>query len=361
MTDKIVIAGGGLAGAAAACELARAGHQVVVLERSTGPTHKICGEFLSAEAQHYVQRLGLDLGKLGGHPIARVRVVRGERRVEAELPFRALGLSRFALDEALLVHAASLGAEIVRGHVLEHLPPEVRFLATGKHDLRGARRDVAAPPEALVGFKMHYRLSEAVSAALAGIVEVILFADGYAGLQMIEGGTANLCLLVHRNRLVQAGGTWEGLLADLTAASPHLRQRLYGAAPQFERPLTVARVPYGFIHRATPGETVFRLGDQACVIPSFTGDGMAMALHSAALAVACHETGGTPAQYHQNLARDVAGPIRRAAALYAIGRNRTGQAALMQALAFCPSVLRVAASATRVSQTAWLHTAQEAA
>ena len=45
------------------------------------------------------------------------------------------------------------------------------------------------------------------------------------------------------------------------------------------RLLTVARVPYGFVHRDVPGAdlALWRIGDQFAVIPSFLGDGIAMA------------------------------------------------------------------------------------
>jgi menaquinone-9 beta-reductase len=49
MSEAIVV-GGGLAGAAFAITLARQGRPVIVLEKTTGAHHKVCGEFLSAEA-----------------------------------------------------------------------------------------------------------------------------------------------------------------------------------------------------------------------------------------------------------------------------------------------------------------------
>lgn len=350
----LIIAGGGLAGAAAACALARAGTEVRVLERSTGPADKICGEFLSPEAQHYLARIGLDPWALGGHVISRMRLVRGGRVVESALPFRGLGLSRRVLDEALLAHAAACGAEVRRGVTVTGPSPEIHFLATGKHDLRGERRALTAAPEELVGFKTYLRLTQAQSAQVSGTVEVILFADGYAGLQMVEGARANLCLLVHRDRLARVGGTWPGLRQDLERESPHLHARLTGSEEMLERPLTIARVPYGFIHAPVPGETVFRLGDQACVISSFSGDGMSMALHSAALAVGCHLRGETPEIYHRRLRRDVAGPIGRSGALYRLGRWGPGQRMLLQALRLWPGLLRRAALATRVAQADWV-------
>lgn len=349
-----VIAGGGLAGAAAACALARAGQAVTVLERSTGPTDKVCGDFLSSEAQHYLARLGLDAAALGGHPITRVRVVRGAKVAEARLPFSGLGLSRRVLDDAMLRHAEAAGARVRRGVTVERLSAAIGFLATGKHDLRSGGRTLRSPPEELVGFKTYLRLAPAQRDSLADAVELILFVDGYAVLQQVEGGRANLCLLVHRDHLARAGGTWPALLDDLRRISPHLHARLSDACMLLARPLAIARVPYGFIHRPQRGEAVFRLGDQACVIPSFAGDGMAMALHSAALAVRCYLNGVAPAEYHRLLRRDVTLPIRRAMALYRIGRWAPGQALLAQALRMSPRLLGQVAAATRIAEAAWL-------
>ena len=55
MSEAIVV-GGGLAGSAFAIELARQGRAVIVLEKTTGAHHKVCGEFLSAEAQAFSPR-----------------------------------------------------------------------------------------------------------------------------------------------------------------------------------------------------------------------------------------------------------------------------------------------------------------
>src|SRR5436305_6527789 len=48
--SKCVVVGGGLAGSAFAIQVARHGRQVTILERTAGPHHKVCGEFLSSEA-----------------------------------------------------------------------------------------------------------------------------------------------------------------------------------------------------------------------------------------------------------------------------------------------------------------------
>jgi flavin-dependent dehydrogenase len=365
--NQALIAGGGPAGAAAACLLASGGMAVTVLERDAGPRHKICGEFLSREALLYLRGLGVDTGALGAAPIGALRLVHGRRVIETALPFQSAGLSRLAMDAALLDRAAALGAEVQRGVTIRGvgtdglevdgavLAAPTMLLATGKHDLRGTPRLPAREPDALIGFKAHFRLAPAQTAALTGHVEVVLFPDGYAGLQLIEGGIANLCLLVERARFDAAGQDWAALLADLGRGSAHLARRLDGAVMQQDRPLSIFRVPYGYVYAGVePLPGLFRLGDQAAVIPSFCGDGMSIALHSAHLAARTILRGGDAAAYHAALRRDVARPVRLADGLYRLGRTRSVRAAILASCAVWPGLMRVVAGQTRVPERALL-------
>ena len=350
-----VVIGGGLAGAAAACRLARAGHAVTVLEREAGPVHKVCGEFLSGEALADLAALGVDAAALGAAPIGALRLVHRGRAVETRLPFAASGLSRLVLDEALLRRAAQLGAEIRRGVRVRSLEEALAaggpvLLATGKHDLRGAPR-TAAEPEALIGFKLHLRLRPAQRAALAGHVEVVLFAGGYAGLQLIEDGIANLCLLVDRSRFDAAGQTWPALLAALQREDAHLACRLEGADALWDRPLSIFRVPYGYLHAGAEQDGAYRLGDQAAVIPSFCGDGMAIALHTARLAAEAVLGGRDAASYHQAMRREAGPPVRLAYGLYQATRSRAVRAAVLGVAGAWPGLLRGVARRTRVSRS----------
>src|SRR3954467_11525175 len=120
MNSAIAI-GGGLAGAAFALELARSGYRVTVVEKAPAAHHKVCGEFLSAEAQRLITYLGLDVWALGATPARKLQLACRQASTTLELPFLGAGLSRFRLDEALLRAAEAAGAEIVRGATVTRL------------------------------------------------------------------------------------------------------------------------------------------------------------------------------------------------------------------------------------------------
>jgi flavin-dependent dehydrogenase len=362
----MVVAGGGLAGSAVASLLARAGRPVMVFEREATPVDKICGEFLSAEALGYLAHIGLDVQALGGHRIGGFRLVHGSRVVQCDLPFTGLGLSRRVLDEALLRHCVHAGAEVRRGRKLHFVDvrhglqlregdgavftAETVFLATGKHDVNRLRRKASHVPD-LIGLKYHMRLSPAQQDELSGHVEILLLKDGYAGLQMVETGTANLCLLVGRRAFMQEGGTPEALLGSLQRDEPHLAARLAGSVCLFERPLSIAQVPYGFMHKPGPDDpdNMFRLGDQVGVIPSFTGDGMSIALHSAVVAASCFLGGQSAGDYHRRMRSDLARQIAFADILYRASTSRPVRRTLMQVARYLPASLQLAARLTRIS------------
>ena len=267
---------------------------------------------MSVEAQAYLAELGIDVLALGGAPIRTVRLACGHAVAEAPLPFEGVGLTRRTLDAALLRQAGAAARRPARPgrargcrratdriEVRGGGGPRARrvLLATGKHDLGAPRRPSTASRNGLIGFKTYLTLGAAARAGLGGAVEVVLFEGGYAGLQAVEGGFVNLCLLVHGETFARAGGRWAAFLGHLCATSPHLRARLDGAV---ERPRAAALHrpgAYGFVHRGGPdaAEGLFRLGDQMGVIPSFAGDGIAIALHSAGLAAGAILTeAGTP-------------------------------------------------------------------
>ena len=362
---SVLVAGGGVAGGAAACLLAQQGRDVLLVERERGPHDKICGEFVSGEAVGALAMLGIDIAGLGAAPIRAVRLAHGERLATARLPFTAYGLSRRVLDEALLARAAELGAGLLRGHAIRGLVIDGRrlalkldgvgrldaasvLLATGKHDLRGVKRRLDSPPEDLIGLKMYFALAPAERDSLRGHVEIALFDGGYAGLQLVEGDRANLCLLVGRAAFDQAGRCWDGVMDQLRCGCPHLARRLAGASALLTRPVSIFRVPYGWVHRPRPDDPagLFHLGDQAGVIPSFCGDGMSIALHTAFAAA----RSGDSAAFQRRVRRSLRRQIGLASLLYRVGRSAPG--ATVRGAQLWPGAVRWLARLTRAPQAA---------
>lgn len=354
----MVAIGGGLAGASLATQLARQGRDVLLIERRAEPHDKVCGEFLSAGALTALRRLGLDAAALGAAPVERVRLCSGRRAAAAPLPFPAAGLSRRVLDEAMLARAAASGVEVRRGVAARIAAPGIVeadgtwqarhvVLATGKHDLRGHARPVAGDAARWVGLKLHLRLRAEARAALDRSVVMGLFGSGYAGLQPVEQGWANLCLATRDPALVATSRDAEGLVSVLGAASPHLAEMLHGAEPRWPKPVAVAGVPYGYLHDGT-ADGAFRLGDQFGVIPSFCGDGMAIALASARAAAETILAGLTPAAYHAEMSARLRPQFRRAAWLSRLMATASGRCGLLAAAHLVPSLLTAAAAATRV-------------
>jgi flavin-dependent dehydrogenase len=355
------IIGAGPAGSALAALLARAGRSAVLFEKEQAAHDKVCGEFISYEGAAYLARLGLSPERMQSEPIDCVRLARRRKTVSAPLPFAAQSLSRRAMDEAMIDNAAGAGAEVRRGVRIKSLTREASvwtieaaegagatarqvFLATGKHDLRDWKRPAGSQAD-LIAFKMYWRLSPGQNLALKRSVELNLFGGGYAGLQPVEGGRANLCLLVRQPVFASKYGSWETLLDAMQESSPMLAGRLSGAVPLLSRPLAISSIPYGYVARRSDG--LWRLGDQAAVIPSFSGDGMSIALHSAHLAARHYLNGETAEAYQSALASQVSAQVARATLLSQILVRASGQLAVQAAASAVSSSLTLGASLTR--------------
>jgi flavin-dependent dehydrogenase len=365
LQDEVLVLGGGVAGCAASIALARKGRSVTLIEREPTPRHKVCGEFLSGEALEDLHALGIDVASLGAVPINYVRLAAARRAAEAPLPFPAASLTRKALDTALIAAAIAAGVRVKRGHGVQALSratgnlwqatlddgtvyeAPTAFLATGKHDLRGHGRP--KDPLQWVAFKMYYRLSAAQTADLADASELTLYSGGYGGIQPVEDGITNFCCVVQRRYFALAGLRWEGLLTKMQQDCPHLAMRLDGAEPLLDKPITITHIPYGYLRRATE-DGLYCIGDQAAVIPSFTGDGISIALHTGRRATAAY-LAAEPAPVFQPKLRSAMLPQMRLAEVAADGLNNAlARAVLPFCLRVWPGAMRVTAKLTRVTQ-----------
>lgn len=359
---EALVVGGGPAGAACAALLANAGRRVALVERTAGPHDKVCGEFLSCEALAALNRLGLDPFSLGALEIDTLRLSTRGRSAEVALPFAAASLSRRVLDEALIGHAVNSGAEVLRGNGVrelslqgdvwrarlsdgEALEGENAFIATGKHDLRARPRGGGLQSD-LIGFKMHWPSTARTRGAFDGTVELVLFPGGYAGIAPASGDRVNLCLLLRRDRFAELGRRWDAVTASVAAASPTAHALFTGAAPCYQRPLAIGAIPFGHLERRAA--MAWHLGDQVAVVPSYTGTGISLALHSAYLAADAFLKGSEPLHYHRRLSRAAWRPVVEGTALSTLLVRPSAQAVISQAVLRMPWLMSACAAVTRL-------------
>ncbi len=357
-----LILGAGPAGCAAAIVLAEHGVSPVLLDRDAEACDQLCGGFLSWRTADQLRALGVDPVKLGARRVENVALFADGREVVTPLPSPAFGLSRRALDSALRERASAAGAQLeidtARGiEGAEVIGRERRwageglFLATGKHDLRGIGRPRPSRDPAL-GLRLRLPASRERTELLAGRIELHLFAGGYAGVVLHEDGSANVCLAVRKSLLAHSSGDPARLLGDLAREHPAFAERL-DRDWKAEAIETIGAVPYGWTARATaPG--VFRLGDQAAVIPSLAGEGISIALASGALAARVwfeHGAAGA-ALFQRRLAEEVHAPLRAAGLARVLAESPLGARAGL-ALARCvPAALHWLIDASRIAPDA---------
>ena len=113
--------GGGPAGAASAFWLARAGHDVLVVERKHFPRDKTCGDGLTPRAVRQLEDMGLGGWLEGFHRHAGLRAIAHGVRLEMRWPehprFPSHGfvVRRRELDQKVAAHAVQAGARMWEG------------------------------------------------------------------------------------------------------------------------------------------------------------------------------------------------------------------------------------------------------
>ena len=351
-----VVLGAGPAGSVAAYLLARGGADPVLIDRDAKVGDAICGGFLSWKTAATLRDLGCDPETLGAHRIRRLRLFAANVEAEADLPEPGFGLSRHALDTALRDVAVSAGADLrierARGVAPHRIVtekgewhPNALFLATGKHDVRGEARPRHSRDPAL-GLRIRAPHTPGLAALIGDAIELHLFEGGYAGVVLQEDGSANICLALRKSAMAEAGGRPHDLLRTYADRAPAFAARL-GNLSGDEAIDTIGSVPYGWIVKATENG-VYRLGDQAAVIPSLAGEGMSIALASAKDAVAAYFNGTGATDYQTAFARRALRPVRTAEALWRVSETRRGGPALAAITARLPALARLAMRMSRI-------------
>ena len=285
--DTIII-GAGLAGCSAAIQLASSGVRVLLLEQSRYPVHKLCGEFLSVEVMETFDRLGIleSVRKAGASSIRQAYLTtKSGQSFHHVLPGTALGLSRYKLDLILFERSASLGADCRDGVVVKSVSGSLTngfevtttqgtFTARMVIGAYGKKSALGAPARSpFVAFKAHY-----TGLSIPNMIELHAFDGGYCGLSAIESGQVNLCWIGH-DRILQG----DRALPPALYTNPVLADRLSNMTRVQSSLNGLSQISLD-IKPKFVGD-VCQIGDTAGMITPLCGDGMAMALRSAELAV----------------------------------------------------------------------------
>lgn len=288
---ECLVLGGGIAGSAAAYHLAQQGYHVGLLEKARGPHHKVCGEFLSFEALSYLHEMGIMLNS--SFPVIKYfQMISPQSQMRFKFPCEGRGISRFRLDECLLSQAQKAGVHVYRGVCMKQYVREdgmftVRtnqedfyapylFLATGKHDANKEGKRYGQD-DSYLGIKTHLYIK---SKEFKETTALFSFSGGYGGVCPVEEGRVNFCFVIKKNIYRSLHGDFKKALSFLQQSNPRLNEILSGSV-LIEKPCAIGYIPYGFLRSKCFEDGVYFLGDQRMVIPSFTGDGMAIALGTA--------------------------------------------------------------------------------
>jgi len=295
----IEVIGAGPAGAAAALAVLADGRPVRLFEKSVFPRHKVCGEFLSPEVEAVFSRLGVlqAFQTAGPAPIRRAVLHLGGRVKRWALDPPAYGLSRYALDWALVQAAAARGAEVIR---------DMRKPERGPVVLAHGRRQLSPRGRRLFGFKAHFAGSTDDS------VELFFFSRCYVGVSPVEGGLTNVCGLVPEAALSVLGFRIDALL-DF---EPALKERLKPLRRNMEWLITAPVTPDRRFARPT-GEALFPAGDALGFIDPFTGSGILSALLTGRAAGQAAARGRSTAEYLRDCSRILRLQYRLAASVSA--------------------------------------------
>jgi menaquinone-9 beta-reductase len=289
----VAIIGAGPAGSGAAIELARAGQHVIVFEKRSFPREKVCGGCLSGAA---VARLRGFAGKdrpLPGVTALQITFVIGSQRMVCDPHGATRIVLRSELDEWMARIAAAAGAEVHYGQAAGLVPSErgwdvtagdsrvhagTILLACGLCSLPGK---IGISGRAVKRRMIAQQWIQPVEHGLpaAGCIEMHWLRGGYVGL---ASQTPDRCVVAMAAELPENPS--ENVWARL--------QRLNPNAPLWS--ILAADAPHRYAAKGAAGfpwspqrlgvDNVLLIGDAAGYEEPFTGEGMELAMCSAACA-----------------------------------------------------------------------------
>lgn len=331
----VVVVGAGPAGSAAATVLARAGKDVVVIDRAKFPRDKCCGDGLTTGALRRLEMLGLDPHAVASYRAVPDLTVRSPSGRTFLLPFRA-GPGVFAavarrrdLDTSLVDVARSSGATVLEGERCTGVATatdgsvalslsagrefRARFVVAADgawsevRKLAHAETETPARPD-WIAFRTYVSdvRREATEHLWVWFVPDLL--PGYAWSFPLKDGTLNVGIAAPASSGRALAGAWRS-----TLNSPFL-ESLVGPSGRLDAPARAWPIPttleasrlVGF------GDRILFVGDAAGAADPFTGEGIGQALETGMLAAeAIADSDGRPGSVAERYRRSVQGTLGR--------------------------------------------------
>jgi geranylgeranyl reductase family protein len=309
----VLVVGGGPAGASAATLAARAGLEVMLVDRAIFPREKACAEYLSPEAARDLENLGVldEIEAAGAQRLVGMRVVSDDGasaigRFSAAAgfpPFRSYGLSirRTLLDPALLRAARRAGVQVREGVAMERLVRERgRVVGAVLRDESGPSR---VRTRAVVGADgLNSRVARQLGVARRGRPRRLALVAHVAGLRGLDDcgemfcepgwyvgiasqgdGVANVSMVLPMADAGEIARDAEAHFRRRLRSIPELADR--AERLEFRGPLLRAG-PFARSARRVVADGALLVGDAAGFFDPFTGEGVFAALRGGALAAA---------------------------------------------------------------------------
>lgn len=310
---QVIVVGGGPAGSSAAYFMARAGLDVLVLDRARFPRDKPCSEYMSPQASRVLEDMGAlhAVESSGAAQLTGMRVhapngttIHGEfvaRHGYRGFRDRGLAVRRTILDAILLERARDAGARVEEGvrvtDVLRNETGRVTGVqatasdgerlelcativvgADGLRSVIGRRLGLIRASRwprriALVTHYQHVRGTRTFG-------EMHVDREGYLGIADVGNGLTNVAVVVPVSRAAEVAADRAEFLESWIAERPRIAEVLSGA----ERVMPVrATGPFAAAARkaCVPGAAL--VGDAADFFDPFTGEGIYTALRGGEL------------------------------------------------------------------------------
>ena len=327
--DALVV-GGGPAGSAAAIVLARAGKSVAVVDKSTFPRDKCCGDGLTTLALRELEHLGMpssDISSFTEIDGARLRSPGGR---EFTIPLPTTGTyaavaRRLDLDASLLDHARQVGAQVLEGvavtgahqdgdgtHIeldgIGWVNPSFVIAADGMWST--VRRELGLTPENYRGEWHAFRQYGQGATGVAKDELIVWFErdllPGYAWSFPLGNGEVNIGFGMLRGEIL-SGKKMANIWRDLLER-PHICEALGDGFTLVDRhtawpiPARVGEMPL------SAGSVLFT-GDAAAATDVLTGEGIGQALLTGRLAAEAIISGGPATSVAATYEREVKGEL----------------------------------------------------